>query len=74
MLEKDFNHIVGYLTGLWGYPELDEYLDNILTTERSGNRQGFPLDVFMDLSFLQKLHIDVYNHKTYDSWEMNFLQ
>ena len=50
-----FPHIVARITDLWASPELDDYLDGLMISDRDG-RQGFPQDVAGELFRLISVH------------------
>ncbi len=41
--------IVNTIYAMWGEPELNEYLSNLLTTQRA-NREGFSSKIFTELN------------------------
>ncbi|OGT04531.1 MAG: hypothetical protein A2Y51_01225 [Gallionellales bacterium RIFCSPLOWO2_02_60_31] len=54
-LEKQFPHLFEKAMALWGLPEFDAYLADLMTTTRT-NRQGFPREVASDIIYLSMLH------------------
>ena len=53
-LEAKFPRVASELAQRWADPELDPYLDQLISHTRDG-RQGFPLEVMSDLLFLSEL-------------------
>ena len=58
-LEKFFPHILSAIQAMWGYPELNVYLNKI-TIDTRGDREGFPPEVWDDLYLVMRLHHDVF--------------
>lgn len=54
-VERCFPHILARLVEVWGQPEGDTYLNNLLVSNRP-NRQGFPDDVAGELFRLSIIH------------------
>ncbi|MEJ1959600.1 MAG: ankyrin repeat domain-containing protein [Nitrosomonadales bacterium] len=54
-LEKKHGHILDRLMELWGTPEFDPYIDDLLIGNR-GKRFGFSLEVVAELMFINELH------------------
>ena len=54
LLEAQFPRIASELVERWLSPELDAYLDQLISHTREG-RQGFPLEVMSDLLVLSEL-------------------
>lgn len=50
-----FPHIVARINDLWASAELDDYLDNLMISDREG-RQGFPPEVAGELFRLIRVH------------------
>jgi hypothetical protein len=53
-LEEHFPRLVPEIVALWGTPPCFEHLQALLVDDRGG-RQGFPADVYSDLSLLLTL-------------------
>ena len=53
--EVRFPRIVARINDLWGEPELDDYLDDLMISDREG-RQGFPPEVAVELFRLIAVH------------------
>lgn len=60
-LARDYSHVLNRLMQLWGTPEFNAYMHDLMVDKRGG-RQGFPLKVMEELVFLGKLH-DHYKNK-----------
>ena len=58
-LEKSFPHILLAIQTMWGYRELNLYL-NKLTIDDRGDREGFPKEVWEELYLVMRLHHDVF--------------
>jgi hypothetical protein len=58
ILEKRFPHIMNAVQAMWGYHELNVYFRKLIVDERGG-RQGFPADVWDEISMLVQLHLDI---------------
>lgn len=54
LLEVQFPRVASELVQRWADPELDSYLDQLISHTRDG-RQGFPLEVMSELLFLSEL-------------------
>ena len=54
-LELKFPRILDRIVELWGKPALDEFLEQLMVTNRSG-RKGFPYDVAMEIFRLSTTH------------------
>lgn len=54
-LETQFPRILSNIVGLWGFPDLNNYLETLTLDER-GNRSGFPEDVWQELYLLACIH------------------
>lgn len=50
-IEESFPKIAQKLTMIWGHPECEAFLNNLMIDSR-GNRQGFNLDVMSELMLL----------------------
>lgn len=53
-LEEQFPRLAHEIQAFWGGPACFEQLQNLLVDQRGG-RQGFPADVYSDLSMLLTL-------------------
>ena len=53
--EQRFPRILTRLADLWGQPEADAYLNDLLMPDRT-DRQGFPDDVASELFHLSMIH------------------
>ena len=49
---EDIAHLTRRICGIWGTPELDIFLSQLLMDARGGARQGFPVAVATELLFL----------------------
>lgn len=54
-IEK-YAHVQKRVCMLWCTPELDVYLNHLLTDTRNGQRKGFPIEVTAELLFLAELN------------------
>jgi len=54
-VEQRFPRILARIAELWGSPELDAYLEELILPDRPG-RQGFPHEVGLELFRLAALH------------------
>ena len=52
---ESFPHLVRELTALWGKPECQHFLEELLYDKRDGQRMGFSLETYEDIVFL--LHL-----------------
>jgi hypothetical protein len=64
-LEEQFPRLVAEISAFWGSPTCFEQLQGLLIDNRGG-RQGFPADVYSDLSTL--LTLAPRPKGTYDIW------
>ena len=64
-LEQQFPRLVGEILAVWGSPGCFEKLQDLLVDSRGG-REGFPADVYSDLSLL--LTITPRPQGPYDIW------
>lgn len=55
LLETQYARIFNRIMELWGSDELDGYFTSLFISDRP-ERQGFPLEILRELSFLQDLH------------------
>lgn len=49
---EQFPHVIKRITMMWATPELDHYINHLLTDSRDGKRRGFPVEVTAELLFL----------------------
>ena len=54
-VENQFPRILARIVELWKKPELDDFFDELITSQRPG-RQGFPEKVALELFHLATLH------------------
>jgi hypothetical protein len=54
-IEK-LSHVQKRICMTWATPELDGYINHLLTDSRDGKRSGFPLEVTAELLFLVELN------------------
>jgi len=54
-LQRKHPHILNRLMELWGTPEFEPYIHNLMLDTRGG-RYGFSLEVIAELMFIQTLH------------------
>ena len=74
LLQARYPHIGAKIAALWGRPELNAYLDELLHDTRDGSRAGFPFEVtgaILDIS--ERHHRDFPQHvfKASDIWSLN---
>jgi hypothetical protein len=50
-------HVVNKLCLLWGRPECDAYISQLIMDSRDGKRQGLPWQAAMELMFLADLSV-----------------
>lgn len=53
-IEASFPNILEKITLIWGHPECETYLNNLMIDDR-GNRQGFDLEVMGELMLLTSI-------------------
>lgn len=51
-----FPHVEKKICMMWCTPELDGYINSLLTDSRDGKRKGFPVEVTAELLFLVELN------------------
>ncbi len=56
ILDKDYARIAGQIELLWGYEEFYRYLERLLVVEKERDRDGFPLEVILELDKLREIH------------------
>lgn len=61
-LEQKFPRIITRILALWGEPELDAYLDELILPSRPG-RQGFPYKVASEIFTLSSIHASITSKK-----------
>ena len=72
-LERNYSRILNRLMQIWGLPEFDSYMHDLLIA-KSGGREGFPPEVVTEIMFLAELH-EMFKSKEYrlpelsDSWQ-----
>lgn len=49
-------HVKNKICMMWATPELDGYINHLLTDSRDGQRKGFPVEVTAELLFLAELN------------------
>jgi hypothetical protein len=54
-IELRYPRILEKIVSLWGKPELDAYLNELMVSDRH-DRQGFPDDVAMEIFHLSTIH------------------
>lgn len=54
-IEK-LTHVQNKICMMWATPELDGYINHLLTDSRDGQRKGFPVEVTAELLFLAELN------------------
>jgi len=68
-LAAAFPRIVNHMAKLWKMPrEMNRYLEELLTDTR-GKRQGFPLNILMELSTLNDYYKTKTRTGTRDIWD-----
>ena len=68
-LSAAFPRIVNHMAKLWKMPrEMDRYFGELLTDTR-GKRQGFSLDILMELSTLNDYYKTKMHTATHDVWD-----
>lgn len=64
-----FPRIVNHLAALWKMPrEMDRYFEELLTDTR-GTRQGFPLNILMELTTLKDYYQEKVFPMRHDAWD-----
>lgn len=53
---EKFPHVIKRITMMWATPELDFYINRLMTDSRDGQRRGFPVEVTAELLFLAELN------------------
>ena len=76
IVKETYPHIAAKIEFLWGKPEFNEMLNQMINDTRDGKRQGFPKPVASALFRLSMQHdiefpqfVKAYNS---DIWTMNF--
>ena len=70
VLKSNFPRIHQNIVSMWGRPEGEEFLDNLIMDDRGG-RQGFPQDVMGALLLLQRVHFQKFGtFKKVDPWDL----
>lgn len=60
---ESYPHIVSYLGQAWGCQECMDFLQDLVTDNRSGHRAGFPLEVVEEIVLLMRVLEDGYGLK-----------
>jgi hypothetical protein len=56
-LKSKFPHVAFKIRTLWGYPQMNDYFNELLSDgTRGGTRQGFPLEIALLLMNLLEKH------------------
>lgn len=63
--------IVSRIDLMWGYIELNDYLSNLMVSDRNG-RQGFPPEVFKQLMVISEAHKKAFPHLVDNSLQFTF--
>jgi len=69
---EQFPHIIARMHEVWHTLEFYEYIKSLLLPDRPG-RQGFPLDVLMELEWLLDIHRNVVPPWNQDTWDTHTL-
>jgi hypothetical protein len=67
-LGKDFGRLLRKIDELWGSPAAVKYLDELIMPARN-DRQGFPVEVAMELTALKQLHEFAYPPRGVNLWD-----
>jgi ankyrin repeat protein len=62
-LESKFARVFNKIMSMWGNPELEAYLEDLMVDKRGG-RQGFPMEAMNDILLLSRLHQQVLAKKS----------
>ncbi|MGZ5817433.1 MAG: FimV/HubP-related protein [Burkholderiaceae bacterium] len=57
---EDYPHLVNQICILWGNGQVARYLEDLLFNNRSGQREGFDLPVYLDLIMLANIAYEVF--------------
>lgn len=60
LIQKEYGRIARMLELLWGSDMFNEYIDNLMSDTRDGQRKGFPKPIVEALIGLQVTHIRLY--------------
>ncbi|MGZ5800416.1 MAG: type IV pilus assembly protein FimV [Burkholderiaceae bacterium] len=60
---EDYPHLVNQICNLWGSDQVARYLEDLLFNNRSGQREGFDLPVYLDLILLANIAYEVFPPK-----------
>lgn len=52
---RGFPHVIQRIKALWGHPELEFYIQELMISDRS-DRGGFPPDAFKELNAIMDVH------------------
>jgi hypothetical protein len=70
VLKTKFPRIHQNIVNLWGRPDGETFLDNLIMDDRGG-RQGFPQDAMAALLLLQRVHFQKFGtFKKVDPWDI----
>ena len=67
-LELQFPHLLEKIMSLWGSPEFDSHLNQLMLDKRENRRQGFPPEVASEILRLSIIHTSQYGTKATNSW------
>jgi ankyrin repeat protein len=70
-LEKKFPRILNKMVELWGTPQMEPYLTDLMIDSRGGTRQGFPMEIANEiyrLSMTYERLLNQSNKQTDDPW------
>jgi hypothetical protein len=68
---EDYPHIVRNLERYWGHEHFYTYIHGLLSPDRPETRRGFPMQVLLDLEFLQEVHQHICKqHRDFDPWSV----
>ena len=56
VINEKFPHIAKNISFLWGYKELNDYMNRLFTDTRGGKRQGFSFEIVTVLMELLEQH------------------
>lgn len=67
-IENNYPRVLEKIHQLWGTPELDPYLNDLIMDSRGGQRQGFPPEVASEILRLSSLHARQQDLSNGDMW------
>lgn len=67
-VEKNYPRVFEKIHLLWGTPELDPYLNDLIMDSRGGQRQGFPPNVASEILRLSLVHARQQDSSKGDAW------